>query len=241
MWQNKTVAVILPVSKPGAPVRRTIMDFDGTGFVDEIIAVNNTGIDIGNEVKKTRARLITTTGDNGFGGATLKGIKATKADLIIISESKGSFEGSDILKFLSYSGDFEMVFGARTHVPLIENKSQMFLLKRVVEAVFGKLISLLYLCPPLTDTGCNYWLTSRRGLRKIASECRANSKIFTTEWLLLAAKNKVKFIQIPVNFKRNEGVPLKVDIINLGVWAIFKFYYIWKVWIFKLTNKKLYS
>lgn len=240
MWQNKTVAVILPVSGPEGPIRRTIMDFDGTGFVDEIIVVRSTGTDIENEVKKTRARLIT-TGDKGFGGATLKGIKATKADLIIISEASGSFEGSDILKLLSYSGDFEMVFGSRTHVPLIEDKSQMFLLKRIVEAVFGKLISLLFICPPLTDTGCNYWLASRKGLRKIAPECKDSSEIFTTGWLLLAAKNKVKFIQIPVNFKRNEGMPVKVDMINQVIRAYFKFYYIWKVWTFKLINKKLNS
>ena len=239
MWRNKTVAVIFPTSCASL-IREAILDFDSTGFIDEIIVVDNGTAEISDEIAGTRARIIKEK-RQGYGVAIQTGIKATGADLIIIAEANGTFAGRDVTKLLAYSDDFETVFGSRTHVPLIKSGSGMSFLRRIIDVFYGKLISLLFLCGPLTDVGCSLKITSRTGWRKVAGECKAKSTLFTTEWILLAAKNKVRFTQIPVNFKssRVKKATLMDDFLDQGVRAIVLFFYIMKVWFWARLGKRL--
>lgn len=219
-----------------------IQDFDSSGYVDEIIVVdNNAEVGTEEEVKKTRARIVKET-KQGYGRAIRTGIVSTGADLIIIAEPDGTFDGRDVLKLLAYSDDFEMVFGSRTHLPLIHRNSEMTFFRRILDVLLGKLISLLFLCPPLTDVGCTLRITTRNGWQKIAKECKSDSAIFATEWLLVAAKNRVRFSEIPVNFKARVGVSsLTADFTSQAKWGFFIFSYILKVWFHKIFSKKLYK
>lgn len=229
MFRNKTVAVVFPTYKELGSIRDVIQEFDGTGFVDEIIVVdNNAEKGTREEVKKTRARLIIEK-TQGYGAAIKRGIKNTKADLLIIAEPDGTYAGEDVLKLLAYSDDFDVVFGTRTHIPLIQRGSEMSMLRRYMDVLFGKLISLLFNCSTLTDVGCTLRLTNRKGL-KILSKCTSNSSLFATEWLLQAVKNKVSFIEIPVNFRRRVGTSSTTStILTQAKWGIIIFFHILKV------------
>lgn len=238
MWNNKTIAVIFPTFKEKGSIRDVITEFDSTGYVDEIIVVdNNAQQGTAEEVKKTRARLIKES-RQGYGAAIKTGIKSTSADLLVIAEPDGTFEGNDLVKFLAYSDDFDMVFGSRTHVPLIQKKAGMTFLRRIADVLLGKLISLLFICPPLTDVGCTYRLTNRKGWQKIFKETKSDSALFATEWLLVAAKNKVKFIEIPINFKARVGnSSLTASFSNQLKWGVIIFLFIFKVWTFRFFEK----
>lgn len=240
MWENKKVAVILPTYREKNSIRSVIGEFFASGYVDEIIVVDNNAEDgTREEVAKTAARLVVEK-RQGYGAAIQAGIKSTKADLLIISEPDGTFDGQDVLKLLAYSRDFEMVFGSRTHQSLIHSGSEMHFTRRILDALFGKLISVLFLSTTLTDVGCTLRLTSRDAFGKIANECKSSSALFATQWLLLACKNKVRFIEIPVNFRPRVGrSTLTNTLIKQSVWAIIIFFYIFRVWIAKLTGSKL--
>lgn len=229
MFRSKTVAIIFPTYREKRSIYRSIQEFDGTGFIDEVIVVDNNaeeGTKL--EVRKTRARLIIEK-TQGYGAAIKTGIKNTKADLLIIAEPDGTYLGNDVLKLLSYSDDFDVVFGSRTHIPLIQRGSEMSLLRRYMDVLFGKLISLLFNCSTLTDVGCTLRLTNRKGL-KILTLCRSNSPLFATEWLLQAVKNKVSFIEIPVNFRRRVGKSSTTStFLAQAKWGILIFFYILKV------------
>ena len=148
MWNNKTVAVIFPTYREKRSIKNSIIEFDSTGFIDEIIVVdNNAETGTSEEVKKTRARTIKEP-IQGYGAAIKTGIKSTNADILLIAEPDGTFDGNDVVKFLAYSDDFDMVFGSRTHVPLIHKKAGMTFQRRIADVILGKLISLLFLCPP---------------------------------------------------------------------------------------------
>ena len=238
MWKNKTVAVILPTYRERKSIKNSILEFDSTGYVDEIIVVDNNAEEgTAAEVAKTRARLIKES-TQGYGAAIRTGIKSTQADLLIISEPDGTFDGRDILKLLAYSDDFDMVFGSRTHVPLIEKKSEMTFLRRIADVLFGKLISFLFLCPPLTDVGCTYRLTNRKGWQKIVKDLKSNSALFATEWLVISAKSKVNFIEIPLNFRRRVGRSSLTATFNDQLsWALIMFCFIIKVRLRKINEK----
>ncbi|MBI2595287.1 glycosyltransferase family 2 protein [Candidatus Daviesbacteria bacterium] len=240
MWHRKTVAVIFPTYREKDSIKDAILEFDSTGFVDEIIVVDNNAQEgTGLEVKKTRARLIK---DNrqGYGRAIKTGIKNTKADLLIIAEPDGAFEGKDVVKLLAYSDDFDTVFGSRTHVPLIHSGAGMHFLRRILDVLLGKMISILFMSTTLTDVGCVLRLTNRRGWKKVSSECKADNAMFATEWLLLACKNNVKFIEIPVNFRSRVGRPqFNATFFGQAIWGVRIFIYIWKVWFYAKLDRKL--
>ena len=228
MWGNKTVSVIFPAAKDGKVLSETIKSFDSTGYVDEVIVVDS-GAEpaMEEEIKRTRAKLI--KGNFTLGETIKEGIKQTKADLIIIAEPNGAFKGQDVLKLLSYSDDFDTVFGSRTHLPMLEKGSGMVFLRRFINFSLGKLINLLYFSSPLTDVGCTLRLTNRKGWNKIVKDCKSNDWIFLTEWVIIAAKNRVRYKEIPINYK----LPEEKSYSNIGfyeqAWRGFKiFFYILK-------------
>lgn len=242
MWNKKTVTVIFPTFREKRSIYAAIRDFDSSGYVDEIIVVDNNaeeGTEI--EVKKTRAKLIKET-TQGFGKAIRTGIENSKSELLIIAEPDGTFFGKDVLKLLSYSDNFDTVFASRTYLPLIERNSEMILMRRICDYLFGRMINILFLCPRLTDVGCIMRLTNRKGWKKVYRECKSNGALFATEWQLIAAKNKVKYIEIPVNFRKRVGrSSITATFQDQAKWALFIFFYIWKVWLLNLFKKKLYK
>lgn len=243
MWHKKKVAVVFPTHKEKKSIRQAIKSFDSTGFVDEIIVVDNNAeegtID---EVRKTRARLVFEK-KQGYGRAIRKGLKSTSADLIIVAEPDGSFDGKDVVKLLAYSDDFDMVFGSRTHLPLVHRGSDMKFYKRIGDVFLGRIITWLFLGSPLTDVGCTLRITSSKTWRKIESECKARDGIFATEWLAIAAKNRIRFIEIPINYKARVGKSLFVDkpYTKGTIWGMRKLYCILKVWLYGILRKKLYE
>lgn len=243
MWKGKTVAVIFPTYKEKKSIYSAISSFDSGGFVDEIIVVDNNAEEgTQQEVGKTRAILVREE-KQGYGYAIRKGIRTAKSDFIIVAEPDGSFDGRDVVKLLAYSDDFETVFGSRTHVPLVQKGSDMTLYKRLGDVLLGKLVTFLFLCPPLTDLGCTLRITTRKGWRAVEKECKAQDGMFATEWVLAAAKNKVKFMEIPISYKARVGRSLFVSRqLTEGTWyGIRKFLCVWKFWIYNRFGKKLYS
>lgn len=237
MWLKKTVAAVIPAAKNKNSIFNVIQDLDGTGYVDEIIVVDN-GVDVGTlkQIEKTHARFVKLK-KYGFGRAVKTGIKSTKADLIVITEPSGTFKAKDISKMLSYSEDFDTVFGSRTHIPLISKGSGMTFSRRLVDDIFGKMISILFLSSNLTDVGCTLRLTNRKGWKSVVKECKSSNEIFLTQWLIAAAKNKVRFIEIPVNFTAPK-TSLKNDGFSyLAMRGLLIFFYIFKTWLIYITSK----
>lgn len=241
MWGKKTVAVIFPTYREKDSIKDSVREFDSTGYVDELIVVdNNAEKGTKGEVRKTRARIIDEK-RQGYGRAIRTGIESTKADLLIIAEPDGTFDGRDVLKLLAYSDDFDTVFGSRTHVPLIHKHAGMTVLRRWADVFLGKLISFLFLSPPFTDVGCTLRLTNRKGWNKVRSECKSDGSMFATEWQLVAAKNNVRFIEVPINFRsRVEKSSVTDTFYKQAKWGILMFFYIWQVWIYARFGKKLY-
>ncbi len=209
MWGKKTVAVIIPVSNEKNSLTKVVQDFDSTGYVDEIIVVSgqsNDGVD--EQIVDTRAKLIKQK-KSEFGAMVRVGFASSSADLLILTEPNMTYKGKDVLKLLSYSDDFDAVFGTRTHIPLIQKGSGMDFTRRVVDGFLGRLVSVLFLSSTLSDIGCPLRLTNKKGWLKVSAECKADDYLFLSQWLVAAAKNKVRFVEIPVNFSSSAASKLK--------------------------------
>lgn len=224
--------MIFPTFREKTSIKNALLEFWRSGYVDEMIVVNNNaewGTD--REVKKTRARLIYEY-RQGYGYAIRRGLGEARGDLLITSEPDGSFDGRDVVKLLTYSDDFDMVFGSRTHVPLVAKGSDMTFYKRIGDVLLGKLVTALFLCAPLTDLGCTLRITTKKAWRKIEKHLTASDYIFATEWVLWAAKAGIHFMEIPIHYKSRRGKSTATDTFKKQIiWGVRKFFLIWKIWI----------
>ncbi|MCM8804603.1 MAG: glycosyltransferase family 2 protein [Candidatus Omnitrophica bacterium] len=205
MWRNKKVSVIFPTYNEKDSIRNAIEDFFNSGYIDEIIVVNNNAVEgTDEEVKKTKARLVYER-KQGYGYAIQKGLAEATGDYLIISEPDGTFEGKDVIKLLAYSDDFDYVLGTRTTKELIWKGANMnFFLKWGNWAV-AKMMEFLYNTTTLTDVGCTMRLIKRPLYEKIKNYFIVGKEHFGPEMTLLVIKTGVKFIEIPVNYKPRVG------------------------------------
>lgn len=205
MWKDKKVSVVFPTYNEKNSIRAAIEDFFASGFVDEIIVVNNNaakGTD--EEVRKTAAKLIEEK-KQGYGHAIWKGLEEAEGDYLILSEPDGTFSGRDVIKLLAYGDDFDYVIGTRTTRELIWEGANMGVFLKWGNWAVAKLMEFTYNTTTLTDMGCTMRLIKRPAYDQVKPYFSIGTSHFGPELTLLVIKSGIKFIEIPVNYKPRVG------------------------------------
>jgi glycosyltransferase involved in cell wall biosynthesis len=205
MYGAKTVSIVLPAYNEEQYIRTAVEDFFASGFVDEVVVVDNNSHDrTAEEARRTRARVVAET-KQGYGHALRRGLREATGDLIIMAEPDGTFMGRDILKLLAYSEDFDMVCGTRTTRELIWAQANMGWFLRIGNWVVAKMVQVLYDGPSLSDCGCTLRLTHRAALARIQDDLTVGGSHFLPEMVILALKRNLKVIEVPVNYRGRVG------------------------------------
>ena len=206
MWKNQTVSVVFSTYNEKASIRQQIEDCFATGFVDEVIVVNNNaaaGTD--EEVKKTRAKLIHES-KQGYGHGYRAGLGAVGSEIVIMSEPDGTYDHQrDLIKLLIYSDDFPLVFGTRTTQALIHEGANMGFFMKWGNVYVAKLIEVLFCTTELSDVGCTLRLLKRSALEKIRPWFSVGGNYFSPEMMILAALFRIPFVEIPVHYYPRVG------------------------------------
>ncbi len=205
MYGSKTVSVVFPAYNEAQHIRRAVEDFFVPGVVDEVVVVDNNSKDATRaEAEATRARVVTETAQ-GYGHALRRGLREATGDLIILAEPDGTFVGRDVLKLLAYSDDFEMVCGTRTTRELIWEQANMGWFLRIGNWAVAKLLQLLHDGPSLSDCGCTLRLIRREALATFGDRLTVGASHFLPEMVILALKQGVSVIEVPVNYRGRVG------------------------------------
>lgn len=206
MYKGKSVSVVLATYREKKSIKKTINDFFATGFVDEVVVVNNNAErGTTQEVKKTKARQVFEP-EQGYGFAFQRAIKEAKSDLVIVSEPDGTFKASDIERFLIYSQDFEIVLGTRTSQIGSLSGEGMGIFRKFANVIEAKTIEVLFNTFALTDVGCAYKLFTRSALKKLIPLWTIQkSPLFNTELVLLTVSQRFHFVEIPITYKKRIG------------------------------------
>ena len=205
MWKNKSVSVILPTYNEKESIGSVIQNFFTTGYVDEVVVVNNNAVEgTDEEVSKTRAKLIHEP-RQGYGYAIQRGLKEVSGDLIVIAEPDGTFMAEDIIKLLAYSNDFSIVFGSRTLNTMIWEGANMGWFLRLGNYFVAKLIEVFFNTTTLSDVGCTFRMLNKPSMEAMADHFQVGGSHFGLEMMLLAIQKKIRFIQIPVNYQKRVG------------------------------------
>lgn len=205
MWKEKKVSVVFPTYNEKDSIRAAIEDFFASGYVDEVVVVNNNaaaGTD--DEVKQTNARLVYEIAQ-GYGHAIWKGLAEATGDILIIAEPDGTFSGHDVIKMLAYSDDVPVVFGTRTQREFVWEGANMGRFLKWGNWAVGKLVEFLFNTTLLTDVGCSMRLYRRETYEKIAPYFSIGGSAFGPQMLLIVILNGIHFIEIPVNYKKRVG------------------------------------
>ncbi len=207
MFQDKKISIVIPAYNEEKNIAGIINDFFATGFVDEVVAVDNNSSDnTAVEIKKTKARY-TPEQRQGYGHALMRGMQEATGDLIITCESDRTFSAEDLDKFLAYSRDFDVVFGTRTSRAAIWSGAFMPFSVRLGNLLVAKFLEILHNGPSFSDVGCTYKLFSRRAYEKIKDLFGSSSgdNRFSPEIMIWTVRRGMKPIEIPVMYKPRVG------------------------------------
>jgi len=232
MFLGKKVSVVLATYRERKTVRRVINEFFETGFVDEVVVVeNNAEKGTEEEVKKTKARLVHEP-RQGYGYAFQKGIEEARGDLIILCEPDGTFQARDLERFLIYAKEFDIVLGSRTGQNTPLSGADMTVIRKFANVIEAKTIEVLFNTNALTDIGCTYKLFRKKAIKKLKPIWRTRNSLFATELVLLTVSENMHFIEIPVTFTKRVGVSSFVEgFSNQAKWAIKIQLYILSFWL----------
>jgi len=239
MWQGKKVSVVFSTYREKTSIRKAIDDYFATGFVDEVVVVNNNaepGTD--EEVKKTKARLVHEN-KQGYGHGYRRGIKEAAGDYIFLSEPDGTFAASDIERFLVYAKDFPVVVGTRTNQSAILEGASMGVFRKLANVFEAKVIEVLFATNSLTEIGCTCKLFRRDVLLKqIEPSSHTTNALFATELLLITISKRIKFIEIPITFRERAGESsLTSKWYHLVKWGLHILWFILSFWFNWILNR----
>ena len=205
MWKGKSVSVVFPTYNEKDSIRAAVEDFFDSGFVDEVIVVNNNAAEgTDDEVRPTKARLVYET-EQGYGCAIWKGLEEATGDLLIISEPDGTFSGHDVIKLLAFCDDVPVVFGTRTAHEFVWEGANMGIFLKWGNYAAGKLMEFLFNTTFLSDVGCSMKLLHRHAYERVRPKFTVGGSAFGPQLMLLLILEGFPFVEIPVNYKKRVG------------------------------------
>ena len=206
MYNGKLISVVFATYREVDSVRSVIEDFFASGFVDEVIVVeNNAEPGTEEEVQKTKAKLLHEP-RQGYGYTFQTGMSAARGDYIICCEPDGCFVGSDIERFLVYAkAGFDVVLGSRTGQNTPLSGADMGIWRKFANVFEAKTIEVLFNTNALTDIGCTYKLFTKQAVKKMKPLWETRNSLFATELVMVTVNQNLRFIEIPVTFKKRVG------------------------------------
>ena len=206
MYKSKIVSIILPTYNEKDSIRKVIDDFYAIPEVDEVLVINNNALDgTSNEVAKTKALEIIES-RQGYGSAIMRGFREAHGDLMVVCEPDDTFLATDLLKFLAFSEDVEIVYGSRTISNFIWEGANMGRFLRIGNWAVAKLLQVLFNTNSLSDVGCTFRLVRREVIEQMLPNLKVHSNFFGPEMMVRGYLMHFRSIQIPVNYKQRVGI-----------------------------------
>lgn len=205
MWQGKKVSIVFPTFNEKGSIKTVILDFQNTGYVDEIVVVNNNAAEgTDDEVGQTTAINVKEQ-RQGYGWATRKGLDVATGELIVVAEPDGTFVGKDLIKLLVFSDEYDAVWGTRTDVRLVGAGANMKFYMRVGNYFVAKYMQFLFNTTRLSDVGCSLRLFHRHVIDRIRKDFEVGSSHFGPELMVLTEVHGFEAVEVPVNYLERVG------------------------------------
>jgi len=205
VFNGKKLSVVMPAYNEEEHIKQAVRDFLSIPLVDEVVVVDNNSKDDTCKLAGEAGARVIKEKNQGYGFACQRALREASGGLIVLVEPDGTFDARDLHKFLAYADDFDMVLGTRTTRELIWEGANMDHFLKWGNWTLGKMVELLYSGPSLSDVGCTYRLIKKEALDKIEKNFTVGRSHFSPEMMILALKNKIRVVEIPVNYRPRRG------------------------------------
>jgi len=216
------ICVTMPSYNEEKAIGNVVSNYMNQKYVVSVIVVDNNSSDRTVEIaKKNGADVITKNENKGFSHSYVLGLQQslqTEANIIVVTESDGTFDGNDISKFLPYLENCDVVTGSRQNQILTQQGNQNNRLLVYGNIFLAKLIQLKYFSlnnlgiVNLTDVGCGFMVMKRNALEQIINKLATidtNHSIWNMSLrfytILLSIENNLRIVEIPITFRKRIG------------------------------------
>ncbi len=196
------ISLIIPACNEERRIGKTLEKAKQFKGVDEIVVVSN-GSDRTAEItrsfgkKDRRIKLVDFKTPLGKGGAVIEGLKKARFNAIIY-DADGSTPLSEIEKVKKKLDEgFDFVIGSRN---LQSSKTKRSLAREINSRFFSSLVRLV-LSVPYRDTQCGFKALNKKTAKLLAKKTTYKGWTWDLNAILVAKKNNLKIIEIPVEWK----------------------------------------
>lgn len=205
MFNGKTVSVVMPAFNEAEGIASVVASFLSIPEIDQVIVANNNSSDNTAEVASRAGATVVWEPQPGYGYACQAALRSANSNFVILVESDSTFRAGDVVKFLAYAEEFDVVFGTRTSKSCIWEGSNMGPFLRYGNWAVAKLLEYLHNGPCLTDVGCTYKLLRREALQRLAPMFSVGRSHFSPELMILAIRSKLNCVEIPIHYQPRLG------------------------------------
>lgn len=242
-----SICVIIPTFNERETIEDTINDFKRQRSVKNILVIDNHSTDGTPDIaEKLNVRVIRKTKNMGYEHSCVIGLKEalnTDSNVIVLTESDGTFSAVDVNKMIPYLENCDIVIGTRQVQVLTEkgNQNSMFYVWGnwfLAKLVQFKYFSLLHRgVIQISDVGCSYRAIRKDALEKIIGKFTTDSGEiiqdakggnFALFMTCVSIESDLKFIEIPITFKKRRGES-KSQADNKGRGIIYGLRFLWYI------------
>lgn len=222
MSDSPLVSVVMPCLNEeetvGLCVEMALKTLKKAKIDGEVVICDNGSID--NSIKlaqKAGARVVLEK-RKGYGSAYLRGIKEAKGEIIVIGDSDGTYDFSEIPSLLKKFGEgYDLVLGARLS-GRIEKGAMPFLNRFFGTPVLNFFLKIFYGLS-LSDSQSGMRIFSKKTFEKL--KLKTLGMEFASEMLIRAAQNGLKIGETPISYKKRIA-PSKLSRFR-DAWRHFRF------------------
>lgn len=195
------VSVVLPCLNEektvGLCVKRALTALRKEKLKGEVIVSDNGSSDDSIKLaKKAGARIIKET-RRGYGSAYLAGIKAANGKFIVIGDSDGTYDFSEIYKLLRYlNKGFDMVIGSRLKGN--PKKGSMPFLNRYFGTPILNFFLRFFYHVKVSDSQSGMRAFSKKAFNRL--KLKTLGMEFASEMLVRAGQEKLKIAEVPISY-----------------------------------------
>lgn len=205
MYNGKTISIIFPCYNEKENIVNAIKQAIDETRADEVIVVDNNSTDGSDKlIKMTSAKYILEK-TQGYGATCQRGLKEATGDLVVLCEPDGTFDTKDIIKFLPYIEDVDVVFGTRTSKDMLHPGANMGWFLLWGNEFVAMIVNFKYKRMEFTDVGCTFKIIKREALDRIKSQFKEKESAFNPEFMCLCLKQGLKCVEVPINYGQRIG------------------------------------
>ena len=195
------VSVVIPSLNEEGTIGRCIEKVKGVfneNHIDGEIIVADNSTDKTAEIAKSSGATVITPQKKGYGNAYHAGLSCAKGDFIVIADSDGTYNLSEISRFLEplIKGDADFVIGNRLGGEILKG-AMPWHHRYIGNPILTKILNRLFKIK-ISDAHCGMRAFTREAYEKMS--LRTGGMEFASEMVVEAARKNLRIKEVPITY-----------------------------------------